>query len=89
MRSNPRLASMLGSMLVLAALLAPASLGEGPGPRRPPPRTSSCSKPSVQCPMGTAPGCSITCIDPFQARCTPAGCLLGFPLPAQCFCSDC
>ena len=89
MRSHLRHASLLGSVLVLAAFLAPPSLGDGPGPRRPPPRTNSCSKPSVQCPMGNAPGCSITCVDPYIATCTPAGCLLGFPIPAQCFCSDC
>jgi hypothetical protein len=81
--------TLITGLLAVSGVAALASPPDGPGPRRPFPRFDACSRNAVACLYGVAPGCSVSCLEPLIAQCTPAGCLLGFPIPAQCRCVDC
>lgn len=69
---------------VTLAIAAPLSQREPKGTRK-----NSCSTGGVTCLFGSAPGCSVTCMNPLVATCISARCVEGFPVPAQCYCAPC
>jgi hypothetical protein len=67
------------------AVVVPIQRGAGTGcPTRS--RVSSCSASGATCLFGDALSCSVTCISPREAHCSPAECLLEFPVAAVCEC---
>ena len=74
--------------IVLMFALAAAPQDGGGRPRRPEPRMSSCATGPVSCLLGVAPGCRADCPEPYVPCCHRAFCVQGWPVPAECDCTQ-
>ena len=76
----------VGLALALASLtLVSEAQKRRPGGGDPPPSGGHCHGAGIRCWFGRAAPCQVTCTTGL-AKCIGASCILGFPVPAECFC---
>ena len=83
---------ILGSIVIVAALVLSMALAPAQGKRRPvpgglePDDRCTCSAQGARCMFGESGGCSVSCPPGWQCQCDGGSCFVGFPTGSSCGC---